>query len=196
MIFIVAGLLIWGLAHTLKRIAPELRNAMGDRGRGVIAALNLLGLGLMVFGYRTAESIYLWTPPQILMIFNNLLMFVAVYLFAAAGAKTRLARSMRHPMLNGMIVWGIAHLLVNGNGEDLVLFGGLIFWAFLERALINRADPWEVPDRAPITRELRVAIVAVAVYVGIIFFHGWIGPDPFWDGWQVDQALKSLLGRS
>ena len=196
MTLIVAGLFLWGLAHAFKRLAPGLRDRLGDRARGGVAILILTGLVLMVVGYRTAQSIYVWSPPQVLVIANNLLMLVAVYMFTAAGAKSRLARSVRHPMLNGLIVWGTAHLLANGNGEDLVLFGGLIFWAFLERALIDRVEPWVIPDPVPVVRELRVLIVTAVIYVGIVYFHGWVGPDPFWDGWPTDRILPAIIGGS
>jgi hypothetical protein len=59
----------------------------------------------MVFGLsRRRGSVLLGSRPGLTTGINNLLMLISVYLFAAAGMKTPVARlKIRHPMLNG--VW-------------------------------------------------------------------------------------------
>ena len=56
-------------------------------------------------------------------------MLVAVALIGAGHSKGRARGWLRHPMLTGVVVWAVAHLLVNGDVASLVLFGWLGLWA-------------------------------------------------------------------
>ncbi|MEZ5685187.1 MAG: NnrU family protein [Paracoccaceae bacterium] len=48
--------------------------------------------------------------------------------------KTALARKMRHPMLIGMVLWCVAHLLVNGDVPELRAVWRARLWAGRDRA--------------------------------------------------------------
>ena len=185
MSYILAGLLLWTAAHGFKRFLPAVRQALGAGGRGIVSVGIFISIGLMVWGYKTAEEITFWVTPDWLWPINNLLMLVAVYLFAVGGAKTRLALVLRHPMLTGMKVWGIAHILVNGDVASLALFGGLIVWSYFAVFLIDREEAWVLPPESSIGKEIGVLILSVIVYVGIIHAHGFLGPNPFWSGWPI-----------
>ncbi len=137
MLLLVLGVLLWAGAHLFKRLAPGARAAMGDKGRGPIALALLASVILMILGYRMYDGTFYWGPAPALKGINNLLMLVSVYLFAAAGMKTRAARVLRHPQLTGFALWCVAHLLPNGDTPSFILWGGLLVWALLEMALIN-----------------------------------------------------------
>lgn len=180
MLLLIAGLLLWTGAHLFKRLAPAQRASMGDKGRGPIALTILAGVVLMVIGYRMADGAYLWGRSPALVGINNLLMLFSVYLFAAAGAKTALARKMRHPMLGAVKLWALAHILVNGDVPSFVLFGGLLAWAVMEVILINRAEPeWTPPPPAPKSKEIRAILVAAAIYALFAAVHYWLGYPAF-----------------
>ena len=60
------------------------------------------------------------------------------------------------------------------------LFGGLLLWALVEIAVINRTAPWTPPAHpVPIRKEWTSALATVVVFVVVGLVHGWIGPDPF-----------------
>jgi uncharacterized membrane protein len=44
---------------------------------------------------------------------------------------SRLKAKVRHPMVLGVKVWALAHLLANHTLADLLLFGGFLVWAVL-----------------------------------------------------------------
>jgi hypothetical protein len=115
MTLIILGLLLWWGAHLFKRLAPARRAAMGDAGKGLVTVGVLAGVVLMVIGYRGNTAPDLWYPPAFLTHVNNLLMLLAVYLYAASGMKTRITRVIRHPQLTAVKTWAVAHLLVNGD---------------------------------------------------------------------------------
>lgn len=180
MTWLILGLLVWAGAHLFKRLAPGPRAAMGDAGKGAVALALLVGVVLMVIGYRQADGAVYWGRSPAMAGINNLLMLVSVYMFAAAGMKTGLARRMRHPMLVAVMLWAASHLLVNGDVPSLVLFGGLLAWAVAEVVAINRAEPdWTPPPPVPARREVMALAGALAVYAAIAGVHYWLGYPVF-----------------
>jgi uncharacterized membrane protein len=178
--WLVLGVLVWTSAHYFKRIAPGVRAAMGNAGKGLVAVLSIGAIVLMVLGYKAAEVVPLWDLGGWAVHVNNALMLIAVVFVGVGGSKSRLREKMRHPMLIGVLVWMVAHLLVNGDLASLVLFGGLGLWALGSIYLINRDEPeyegWQGGSQAGDIRLLIISIVVIAVIMGIHFF---VGPSPF-----------------
>ncbi len=180
MIWLILGLLIWTGAHLFKRIAPGVRASMGDAGKGAVAVASLAGIVLMVIGYRMAEGTVYWGRTPMLTGINNLAVLVSIYLFAASGMRTGLARKMRHPMLAGVKLWALAHLLVNGDVPSFVLFGGLLLWAVIEVVVINRTEPdWTPPEPAPMRKEVMAVVGTVVIFAVIAAIHAWLGYPVF-----------------
>lgn len=176
MTLLILGLALWIVPHLVKRLAPDLRAGWGDKAKGPLALAMLAGIVLMVIGYRAGDGAFFWGRTPMLAGINNLLMLLSVYLFAAAGMKTAIARKMRHPMLWGVVLWSAGHLLVNGDVPSFVLFGGLAVWALLSMALINRAGPWQPPAARPAKFEAMAiagALVTYGVAVGIHYALGY-----------------------
>jgi uncharacterized membrane protein len=180
MTLLVLGVALWWGAHLFKRVAPEARARMGNAGKGLVAAALLLSIVLMYFGYGQADGPVWWGRNPALVGINNLLMVLAFYFYAADGAKTWLARKVRHPQLTGFKIWAVAHLLVNGDLASFVLFGGLLAWAVVTVIILNRAQPeWTPPAPRPVQKEF-VAIVITLVVVGVVMMiHNWFGYQPW-----------------
>ncbi|CAM3176412.1 NnrU family protein [Paracoccus nototheniae] len=180
MLILILGVALWWAAHLYKRMAPASRARMGQQGRGMVSGLLVLSVILMVIGYSMADGAFFWGPNPALVGINNLLVLVGIYLFAASGMKTRVTAYTRHPMLWGFALWAFAHLLVNGDTPSLILFGGLLAWAFVEMIAISRASPWVRPTGPfPARKEAMAAAGAVIVMIVLGLIHGWIGPWPF-----------------
>jgi uncharacterized membrane protein len=166
MLLLLLGLLLWVAAHLFRRVAPGTRARLGNPAKGVVALLLVLALLLMIWGYKAWTGPILWVAPDWARHVNNLLMVVAVYLYASSFLGTWAARvAGGHPQLVAVVIWSVAHLLVNGDAASLLLFGGLGAWAVAEIALIG----WPVPVRAPRAawREA-VTLAATPVAVALI----------------------------
>jgi uncharacterized membrane protein len=180
MFILIAGVALWWAAHLFKRVAPGPRGRMGDAGKGAVALAVVASVVLMVLGYRAADYVPLWQLPPYAVHINNLLMLFAFYLYAVSGMKTWLATKLRHPQLTAVMLWAVAHLLVNGDVASVVLFGGLLVWAVVSMTVINRSVPiWTPPVQAPASREV-MAIVGAVVVMGVVMgIHNWLGVQPW-----------------
>lgn len=180
MVWLILGLLFWSGAHLFKRMAPEARARLGDKGKGLVALGSLIGIVMMVIGTRGAPFIPVWNPPAFLTHLNNLMVLIAFYMMAIAGHGVWLDRKIRHSMLTGVKLWAVAHLLVNGDLYSIVLFGGLLAWAVIEMIAINRAEPdWTPPAPAVRRKEFTFAAATLVVFGIIAWLHTILGYYPF-----------------
>ncbi|MCC5989832.1 MAG: NnrU family protein [Pararhodobacter sp.] len=179
-VLLIAGVALWSGAHLFKRLAPVRRAAMGDSAKGLVAALSLLAIVMMIFGYQWAPTVRLWYPPPFLTHVNNLLMVLAFYLFAASILQTGITRRIRHPQLTAVKTWALGHLLVKGTLEGLILFGGLLAWAVVAVIMINRAQRhWDRPAPAGWPREAAAVVIALIATYLVGQIHAWLGVWPF-----------------
>ena len=181
MTLLILGVALWWAAHLIKRLAPGARAGLGDAGKGLVAVAVLASVVLMYFGYGAAKETadVWWGRNPALVGINNLLMVLAVYLYAASGTRAALARKIRHPQLTAVKTWALAHLLVNGDLPSFVLFGGLLAWAVVSVILINRAQPEWVPPVAKPGAEWKAVVGTVVVLVVIMLIHNWLGYQPW-----------------
>lgn len=180
MTLLILGLLLWYGAHLFKRVAPDARARLGDPGKGAVALTLLVGIVLMVFGFRAAEFIHVFSPPAFLTHINNLLVLIAIYMFSPAPQRGRLLNGMRHPQLTGFALWALGHLLVNGDLASVILFGALLIWAVLEIIVINRAEPdWTPRPEGSLAKDGIFLAASVVLLVIVGYIHFWLGYWPF-----------------
>ncbi|MEL0438164.1 NnrU family protein [Phycobacter sp. K97] len=180
MALLVLGILLWWGGHMFKRLAPDARASLGDKGKGITALVIVAGIVLMVLGYRATDFIYVWAPPAFMVHINNLLVLIALYMMSPAPKKGALLSGMRHPMLTGFALWAIAHLLVNGDLASIVLFGGLLLYVPVQIMLINRAEPnWTPGPKGSIAKDGMFFVASIVLLAVIGYIHGLIGPSPF-----------------
>jgi len=179
-VILIAGVALWIGAHLFKRVAPERRAAMGDKGKGVVALVLLAAIVLMVIGYRGTGYVHIWGPPAFLIHVNNLLVLIAIYMMSPAPKQGALLSGLRHPMLGGFKLWAFAHLLVNGDLASLLLFGGLLAWAVVEVIVINRAEPgWSPGPKGTVAKDVMFFVGSVVLLAVIGWIHAWLGVWPF-----------------
>lgn len=179
MAYLILGLILWTAAHLFKRVVPDLRARMGNAGKGLVAVGVLAGLGLMIYGYKQAEVVNIWSPPSWTVHLNNLMMLGAVFIYGMSATKGRLRGAMRHPQLTAVKVWAVAHLLVNGDLASLILFGGLLAWAVLEVVVINLSQDWDRPTPGEAKKDILLVVITLVMFLAITFVHNWLGVWPF-----------------
>lgn len=139
MTLLLCGLFIFIATHSVRIFAEPLRKTwvtrMGEWPyKGVLSVFSLLGFWLLLEGYALAraEPWMIWTPPAFLRHIAWLLMlFGLMLLIAAYVPRNHLKIRLKHPMVLSVKVWALAHLLVNGQMHQMLLFGSLLVWAVL-----------------------------------------------------------------
>ncbi len=191
MSFLVLGLLIFLGVHSVRIFAEGWRQAqitrLGEAGwKGRYSLASAIGLGLIVWGYglARAEPVALWPTPlwtrhvAAMLTLPAFILLVAAYL-PGSHIKARVG----HPMVAGIKLWALAHLLANGNLADLILFGSFLAWAVADFVSARRRD--RAAGRSyPVlgfARDIAVIGVGTAAWAGFAFWgHAWlIGVAPF-----------------
>ncbi len=184
MLLLVLGILMFTGVHLVPSLAPALRSKLiqrrGENGyKGLFSLALLVGIGLIVLGWRSTVPGLLYLPPVSLYPVALALLVVGFLLMVISGRPSRLKQILRHPQLTGVFLWGIAHLLVNGDSRSVVLFGGLTLWAAVEMIAINRRDgAWVKPEPPAWSADLVSLVITAVVVAVVIFIHPWIAGVP------------------
>lgn len=171
------GILLWSLVHFVPSLAQPVKkgciNILGENGYKLIfSVIVVISLGLIVYGWRHIIPTVVYTLPIWVKPISLILMVVAFLLFGAANYQTRIKLFIRHPQLMGVIIWSIAHLLVNGDNRSIVLFGGLGIWAMLEIIVINRrGDAWIKQPAPGWPKEFKGLAISLVVFVIAVLAH-------------------------
>jgi uncharacterized membrane protein len=191
MSYLILGLLIFLGAHSVKMLAPAWRDAqlarMGENGwKGVYSLVSVVGLGLIIWGFGVArvDSPALWIPPiWTRHLAASLTLPAFILLVAAYLPGSRIKAAVGHPMVAGVKLWALSHLLANGKLVDLVLFGAFLVCAVADFISARRRD--RVAGRSYTVRKgpRDAMVVGIGVVAWLLFAyvgHTWlIGVSPF-----------------
>ena len=148
MTYLILGLIIFLGVHSVRMVADNWRTRTRRRlgvgiWKGLYSLASLAGLALVAWGFDAArdQPLLLWSPPGGMRHLAAALTLLAFVLLAAAyvpgnGIKARL----HHPMVLGVKVWAVAHLLSNGMLVHVVLFGSFLIWAVLNFRAARQRD--------------------------------------------------------
>ena len=179
MSLLIIGLIIFLGSHSCRIFAEPWRNHMIDRlgevkWKGLYTIISLIGLILVVVGYGQARQapIVLWQPATYLIHIAILLNLVAFIFLAGSSPNNNAIRlKLKHPMILGVKVWALAHLLANGTLVDLILFGSFLLWAVLDFRSA-RKRPIHMPEKAVISTKATITVVVTGIVLWAAFIFG------------------------
>jgi uncharacterized membrane protein len=177
MTYLIIGLLLFFGVHSVAIFAPAWRNAMAARlgdapWKALYSIVAVIGFILLVHGYAAAraEPVVLYSPPMWTRHLAALLMLPVFPLLFAAYLPGRIKAAVKHPMLTATKAWALAHLIANGTLADVLLFGGFLAWAVLDRIAVGkRAVPQKTLVPAVASRFNDVIAVVGGLIVYVIF---------------------------
>ena len=188
---LLAGLILFFATHSVRIFAERWRGAQVERlglnrWKALYSLVAVAGFVLIAWGYGSArlDPVILFNPPVWTRHLAALLTLPAFVLLAAAYVpRTRIRSAVGHPMVLGVKVWALAHLLSNGRLADLLLFGAFLAWSVLDYRAARARDRASAA-RPPAGTAGADALAVVAGLVGWGAFawwlHGWlIGVRPF-----------------
>ena len=153
---------------------------MGEGGyKGLFSLLLVASFVFIIIGWRSAEPSHIYLPLPGLHKFALGLLGVAFLVMGASTRNSRLRLWIRHPQLTGVALWGISHLLLNGDSRSLILFGGMTLWSIIEIIAINKREGAWIKGEPPSwgAEVITVAIAAVTIAL-IVTIHPWLSGVP------------------
>ena len=190
-LYLVAGLLLFLGVHSTRVFADgwrkQTRQSVGALPfKGIYSLLSLAGFVLLVWGYGVArqQPVVLWNPPVAMRHVAALLTLFSFVLLAAAYVPgNQIKARLHHPMVLGVKVWALAHLLANGTLADVLLFGSFLAWAVADFASSRRRDRrlGTVYGPGAAGPTLIALGFGVALWLAFAFWlhASWIGVRPF-----------------
>ena len=199
-------------------LRPVLVNALGEWPyRGVYSLVALVTLAWMIWAYANAPRAPLWPgireiayvlmPLAFVLLacgyWRNPTMVGADRLLKSEDPARGMIRVTRHPIMWGIMLWAIAHILARGDLKSLVFFGGFLALAAVGTVLMDArkektmGEDWKrfkaltsnLPFVAIAQRRNRIAwreigwlrpLTGVAVFFAFFFLHAWLfGARPY-----------------
>lgn len=192
MMILIAGLIVFLIAHSVRIVADDWRTRQIARlgkgtWKGLYSVVSIVGLVMIVWGYGLAREhpVDLWQPPVWTRHLASLVTLASFVLFAAAYVpRTRIKAALGHPMVLGVKLWALAHLLANGRLADVALFGTFLVWAVLDFSAAKRRDRsvGRTYEAAPgVARDAIAVVIGIGAWAAFAFhLHGvLIGVRPF-----------------
>ena len=174
MALLIVGLAVFLGTHSIGIFAPQWRSRLRGEGgwKAAYALVSLAGFFLIVYGFGLARQapVVLYTPPHWLRHVTFLLMLPVFPLLLAAYLPGRIKAATKHPMLTAVKFWAFGHLLCNGLLADLLLFGGFLAWAVMDRISLKRRPQTVI---SAVSRPLNDAIAIVGGLALYVFFVLW-----------------------
>ena len=185
MTLLILGVLLWTLVHLFPSLMPGARSRLISKlgegpYKGLFALDLVIAILLMVFGWRSTQPESWYAAPLAgVNLVTSALVLAAFVLMGAANAPTNIKRYLRHPMLTGVIVWGVAHLLANGDNRSVILFGTLSAWAVVAIVAINRREgEWAKPEAVPVSKDIVLVVIGAVLTAVVAFFHEYLSGVP------------------
>lgn len=178
MALLITGLVIFFAIHLLPSIRPlrsSLFGFLGENGyKASFSIFAAVGFVLIVVGKAKAEFVSCYLPPTWGRSVAPILMWFAFVLLPAAHMPGNIKRITRHPMLWGVLLWSVAHLLANGDLASIVLFGGFAVFSVFSMVSANLRGAKLQQQGHPLKKDLMVLVAGTVVYFAILFLHPYL----------------------
>lgn len=190
MSILIVGLLIFLGMHSIRMFADGSRTKViarhgANTWRAIYSVVSIGGLVLIVWGFGLArqQPELIYAPVPALRHANMLFTLLAFVLVAAAYVpRNHIKAAIGHPMLAGIKLWALGHLLATGFLHDLVLFGAFLLWAVADFVVCRRRDrqnnvTWPAGTLAGDAITVTIGIAAWAAFAFWLHLR-WIGVSP------------------
>ncbi len=160
------------LVPSLPGLRGRLVEKLGANGyKGTYSLTALTGLVLIILGYSSLDYYELWAEPPWASRAALAIMPVVIILQVAAEVKGHIRKSVKHPMVIGILLWALVHLLNNGDRASLYLFGSFALYAVF--SIISATRRGKVPDYdVPSGKhDIFAVVLGLVVFAAILWAH-------------------------
>lgn len=183
MYLLLLGLAVFIGIHLLPSFPGLRRGLIGRFGektyKGIFAVIAVIGIIIIIIGKSHAPFVVVWEPPYWGRDASYLIMLFAFILVTAAYLPTNIRRFTRHPMLWGVVLWSIAHLLSKGDLAAITIFIAIGIFALFDMVSSNLRGAKLSTEKLSINKDLTVVLIGVATYFVVLTIH------PAWSGFRM-----------
>jgi uncharacterized membrane protein len=146
----------------------------------LVSAAGLIVIGWGFAQYRATGWVDIWYPPPWTRHVTVALVWPAIICITAAFIQGRIKRALKHPMIVGVKLWAVAHLISNGDLGSIILFGSILAWAVYDRISFKfRTDDGASPlagvlpaGMSDATKDILAVVLGTVIYLLLGFwFH-------------------------
>ena len=186
MLLFILGLLLFFGIHMLP-FYPEYRALLIEKidtdtidGEGmykiIFSVISLLGLIFVGIGKGSVGFASFWDIPAFFRYIAVIFILLSFILMVAAYLPNNIKRYVPHPMLTGVIIWGVTHLITNGDIASIILFGSFVIYSVVAIKLTNRRESYEsseqeIQETIPIVKDGIVIGVAMVGFLILFWLH-------------------------
>jgi len=178
MTLLILGLVLFFAVHLLPSVPPlyrTLHDRLGEMPfQGVYSVIALGGLVLAGVGMAQAPVVPVWEPSELTKSLAPGLMLPAFMLLVLAYVPSNVHRFTRHPMLWGVFLWGLAHLLGNGDLASMILFGSFAVYCPVAMISANLRGAQKASGYKSMLGDLAGAGGGIALYALFVFLHPYL----------------------
>lgn len=175
MALFILGLIIFFGTHLWTALARKGREGLIKKlgpgpYKGLYSLVAIAGFVLIVIGWRSADASIVYSPPAFMKHVTYLFVFLALVLLAAAYLPAgKIASAAKHPMLAGVKLWALGHLLSNGEVRSLILFGAFLAYGVIDRIMVKKRNE-PTPKAGPVVNDALAVAVGAGAWAAIYFF--------------------------
>ena len=186
MLLFILGLLLFFGIHMLP-FYPEYRAQLIEKfdtdtidGEGmykiIFSVISLLGLIFVGIGKGSMGFASLWDIPIFFRYIAVIFILLSFILIVAAYLPNNIKRYVPHPMLTGIIIWGVTHLIINGDVASIILFGSFVVYSVVAIKLANRSESNESSEQdtqetIPVVKDGIVIGIAIVGFLILFWLH-------------------------
>ena len=199
---VVISMTIFVLSHIVlarTRLRAALVTRIGERAYLILySGLSIILIGWVIWTVLEADRFVLWEAPLWSYGFAAVVTFVSFVLLGVGALSSNplsvsfrkegfdpnhpgLVGWVRHPIILGLALWGLAHIPANGDWPSLVLFAGTAGFGALgiiavEKRIRHRLgeEEWNrlTSERGHIDRNvIWGAVIGIIVWIGFLTHH-------------------------
>jgi uncharacterized membrane protein len=127
--------------------------------------------GDWLWSSKAKHGSFVATQYALIYIALGLNLIAFIFLAGSSPSNNAIRLKLKHPMILGVKVWALAHLLSNGTLVNLILFGAFLIWAVLDFRSA-RKRPILIPEKAIVSTKATVITIASGIILWIIFIFG------------------------
>ena len=175
MYWLIAGVVIFFGVHifsSFRAAREKMIQRLGEnRYKAGYALLAIAGFILIVIGVGKAEPVPLWEPVEWGRFAAVWFMPFAFISLAAAFIPSNFQRFTAHPMMWGVTLWALLHLLAIGSLTGLILFGAFGLYAVHAMSSQNARGTRPSQFKRPLFTDAAVVVAGLILYWLFLRFH-------------------------